>query len=86
MTTEIHNSEFIQKLYKIVKLENKVERARKQLNKRSDFDPLLLFSFFDKYVWCPKYSYDKSGPSEIAFESKQYLDIRKLKSRYQQSY
>ena len=61
-------------LFKMVKLLKKIERARVSLNKRPDFDPLLLFSFFDKYVAAPK---DGDQP---VFESKQYLDLRKFKS------
>jgi hypothetical protein len=71
------------KLYKIVKLEKKVERARKSLNKLKDFDPLLLFSFFDKYSKYPnKYYADVEEDPSDEFKSKQYLDIKKLKTSF----
>lgn len=71
------------KLHKIIKLEKKIERARRSLNKLKDFDPLLLFSFFDKYEKYPnKYYGDVEEDPNDEFKSKQYLDIRKLKTSF----
>ena len=83
MTTEdTYSPDFVERIYKILKLERKLERSRVSLNKRQDFDPLLLFSFFDKYVTCPRKSADRAGKNDIEYESKQHLDIRKLKSSF----
>ena len=59
-----------------------MEKARKNLNKRSDFDPLLLFSFFDKYEIKTFENYDTNLGTKEIYESKLYLDIKKLKSSF----
>ena len=71
------------KLHKIVKLEKRIEKSRWSLNKKKDFDPLLLFSFFDKYVkWQNKYYGNVEEDPRDQYESKQHLDIKKLKSSF----
>ena len=76
-------SDFMIKLHKIVKLERKIESERIKINKIYDFDPLLLFSYFDKYL-IKKHLKTKSLVREeqtsVSFESKQFIDLWNLKS------
>mmetsp|Transcript_8881 Transcript_8881/g.7860 ORF Transcript_8881/g.7860 Transcript_8881/m.7860 type:complete len:356 (-) Transcript_8881:124-1191(-) len=82
--TDIGNervSKFVSKILKVIKYERKLEKARITINKRKDFDPLLLFSFFDKYERAPLAPKNFNTPT-AKYDSKQYLDIHKLKSSF----
>ena len=74
-------SELVKKLHKVLKLERKVEAERVKINQICDFDPLLLFSYFDKY-WVKSDSNTSTNVdlSDCRFESKQYLDMSQFKS------
>ncbi|CAI2360584.1 unnamed protein product [Moneuplotes crassus] len=72
-------SKFLSKIVKICKHEKKLEKFRVQLNKKDDFDPLLLFSFFDKYERPALQQFDMNRQDRPKYQSRQYLDTKKFK-------